>query len=216
MDIFSRFIALLIIVILTPLFLMISVISFIFQGLPIFYKQERVGHNFSKFKIFKFRTMVENSGELITEIDDNRITYFGSLLRKTKIDELPQLFNIINGDMRFIGPRPEVIKYFDKKSFSFLKNIKPGISDFSSILLRNEDKILLRVGGTNPYEKLLPIKIKLADYYSKKKSFLLDLKLVIVTIISIFFPDLSLKIINKIIIKGELRNVETFLKSYVY
>ncbi len=153
MDIFSRFVALVIIVIFSPLFLMISALSFIFQGFPIFYKQERVGHNFLKFKIFKYRTMVENSGELITEIDDNRITYFGSLLRKTKIDELPQLFNIVKGDMRFIGPRPEVIAYFDKKSFSFLKKIKPGISDFSSILLRNEDKILSRVGGTNPYIK---------------------------------------------------------------
>ena len=216
MEVFSRIIALVAIVVLSPLLLFISILSTILQGFPVFYTQERVGYNFITFNIIKFRTMVKNSGALITDINDSRITYFGGILRKLKIDELPQLFNIIKGDMRFIGPRPEVLTYFDEQTFCFLKNIKPGISDFCSILLRNEDKILLKIGGANPYRELLPIKIKLATYYSENKSFSLDLKLVVITIISILFPKLSIKILYRILNKDDLNDVMIFLRSYVH
>ena len=120
--------------------------------------------------------------------NDSRITFLGKILRKSKLDEIPQLFNIVNGEMRFIGPRPEIIKYFDYDKFEFLNHIKPGLSDYSSIILRNEDQILDNIGGDSAYEQLLPIKIKLANYYAKK-SFYLDLQLVFATISAIFLPN---------------------------
>ena len=132
--------------------------------------------------------MKNELGTKITYSNDNRITVLGNFLRKYKIDETPQLFNILKGEMRFIGPRPEIPEYFDKEKFYFLKKIKPGISDFASILFRNEEEILLKIGGANPYRKLLPLKIQLANYYSQNKSFLLDLNLIFLTVFSIFFP----------------------------
>ena len=95
--------------------------------------------------------------------------------------------------MRFIGPRPEVDEYFSKKTFKFLKIVKPGISDYASIILRDESRILKKIGGDDSYQKLLPVKLELANYYSEKKSFFLDLKLVVITIVSIFFPGYAVK-----------------------
>ena len=147
MEILSRFIALCMLLFLFPLLFITSILSLIFQGKPILFKQERVGYKFKCFKIYKFRTMEFNSGELITQPGDKRITDYGKILRKTKVDELPQLLNIIKGDMRFIGPRPEVKKYVSLSKFQFLEKIKPGISDFSSIIFRNETQILEKIGG---------------------------------------------------------------------
>ena len=118
--------------------------------------------------------------------------------------------------MRFIGPRPEVQEYFNKNSFQFLEKIKPGISDFSSIIFRNEDIILENIGGDRPYDELLPIKLELAEYYAKKKTFLLDLKLTIVTIISIGFPEFCSKKIVIPQISKDVPNVKVFLKKYSY
>ena len=159
--------------------------------------------------------MVHNSGVIITEPNDLRITKFGRFLRKTKIDEIPQLFNILKGDMRFIGPRPEVLNYFDKSSFQFLENVKPGMSDYSSILFRDEEKILERIGGNKPYLKLLPLKLELAEYYSSKKNIFLDFKLVIITIISIFFPKYSSKTLIAPSLVIDLPETEDFLKKYI-
>ena len=212
----SRFIALIILIILFPLIFLISLILLIFQGRPIIFQQSRVGYDFNTFKIFKFRTMDKNNGPLITGKNDERITYLGRFLRKSKIDELPQLFNILKGDMRFIGPRPEIHKYFNDKQFQFLKNIKPGISDYSSIVLRDEDKILNYIGGEDAYEKLLPIKIKLANYYSKKKSFSLDLKLVAGTIITLFLPNYYSKTFLIPHLIKNIDDIEDFFDKYIY
>tara|TARA_Y100001970_G_scaffold277581_1_gene382007 strand:+ start:691 stop:1188 length:498 start_codon:yes stop_codon:yes gene_type:complete len=163
----------------------------------------------------KFRTMNNNNGSLITELGDKRITVLGKFLRKSKLDEIPQLLNIIKGDMRFIGPRPEVPKFFDANNFSFLKIIKPGISDFASIILRDEDKILKKIGGDNPYEKLLPIKIELAHYYASKKSFILDLRLVVITICAIISTRISSKFLNLPSISKDLPIVKDFLYRYI-
>tara|TARA_Y100001958_G_C20948298_1_gene351930 strand:+ start:110 stop:595 length:486 start_codon:yes stop_codon:yes gene_type:complete len=156
-----------------------------------------------------------NSGSIITSPNDSRITKLGKILRKTKIDEVPQLYNIIKGEMRFIGPRPEVRQYFSKKDFQFLKVVKPGISDFASIILRNESSILKKIGGNDPYEKLLPIKLELANYYSKNKSFWLDFQLVIITTISILLPKFAIKFLAMPLIKTRSRNTELFFNKYV-
>jgi len=213
MEIISRLIALIILFTLLPLILLIALLSLIFQGLPIIYKQKRIGYNYSEFNIYKFRTMMINDGGMVTEYNDARVTFFGLILRKTKMDEIPQLINIIKGDMRFIGPRPEVPEYFNKHSFWFLQNIKPGISDYASILLRDENKILKKIGGDHPYIDLLPIKLELAEYYSKNKSFLLDLKLVIITFIAIVLPKLSSKILINSILNKKLPKTNKLLSK---
>ena len=185
MEIFSRALALLLSILFLPIIIIISFFSMVFHGFPIIYQQDRYGYKFKVFKLYKFRTMVENSGKKITEIDDSRVTSFGKLLRISKLDELPQMYNIIKGDMRFIGPRPEVKEYFEKDNFDFLKMIKPGLSCFSSILFRNESKFLEMIDLKDPYPKILVVKLELARFYAKQKCFALDLKLVFYTILSI-------------------------------
>tara|TARA_Y100001968_G_C19212580_1_gene645525 strand:- start:38 stop:700 length:663 start_codon:yes stop_codon:yes gene_type:complete len=204
MEFFSRFIAITFIIVLMPLFFIISLILFFLQGLPIFFIQDRVGYKFKTFKLFKFRTMLVNqSGNFITIKGDDRITKIGKILRALKLDEIPQLINIVKGDMRFIGPRPEVEKYVEKNTFDFLKKIKPGLSDFSSIIFRNEEYVLAKLKSHQPYIKiLLPIKIQLAQIYSNNKSFNLDLILTMLTIIAIFFPKLAQHFLLKNIVKN--------------
>ena len=159
---------------------------------------------------------MKNSGDLITRSKDSRITVLGRILRKTKLDEIPQLFNIFKGEMRFIGPRPEVEEFFEKNTFKFLEKIKPGISDFSSIIFRDETKILERIKGDNPYSKLLPIKLELAEYYSRKKSFYLDLKLVTITIIAIIFPKFSSRVLIIPRLTKDLPKIKGFLNKYLF
>ena len=103
------------------------------------------------------------SGINITAPDDNRITAWGRVLRFLKLDELPQLLNILKGEMVFVGPRPEVPEYVNAEQFRFLNDIRPGLSDFASILLRDESRILRRIGGLDAYRELLPLKCTLAD-----------------------------------------------------
>jgi len=215
LEFFSRSVAVFILFILSPIFVFIIFCCIVFQGFPVFFTQKRVGYNYKRFKIYKFRSMINNSGKVITGAVDDRITKFGKLLRYTKVDELPQLINIINGDMRFIGPRPEVEEYFIKQDFKFLKIVKPGISDFASIILRNESKILENIGGENCYEQLLPVKLELANYYAEKKSFLLDLQLVIITIISILFPNFAVEKVALPRIKLDSQKTSNFLTQFV-
>lgn len=216
MGLFSKIVSSILLILLFPSLICIYFLSLLLQGKPVLFSQIRVGYNYNHFKIYKLRTMVQQSGHLITRSDDTRITNFGKFLRSLKIDEIPQLFNIVKGDMRFIGPRPEIPEYFDKNKFHFLKKIKPGISDISSILLRNENVILDNIGGKDPYNKLLPIKLILAEYYADRKTFLLDLKLVFVTVISIFFPKFTSDVILLPKIKKDLPDVYNFLHEYLH
>ena len=148
--------------------------------------------------------------EYITSRNDFRITKWGKFIRILKIDELPQLWNIIKGDMRFVGPRPEVEEFVNNQDFSFLNTIKPGLTDISSIILRNEEKVLNNLGGVEHYPELLLIKLELCYLYVKSKSFVLNLKLVILTILSILFP----KIISYLVIKFNIFDInnDLFLK----
>ena len=142
-----------------------------------------------------------NDEKFITEIRDKRITFWGTILRELKLDELPQLWNIVKGDMRFIGPRPEVQEFISSNDFSFLTRIKPGLTDFSSILLRNESEILSNSGGIEKYPMLLEVKVRLANLYVEHKSFWLDMKLVILTLVSIFFPKTAITLVKKLFIE---------------
>jgi len=190
MELLSRTTAIILLILLSPLLLIIGLGSLIIQGRPIIYRQTRVGKHFKEFIIYKFRTMrVENSGQNnFSSGQQEVLSNWGKFLRKTKLDELPQLMNIIKGDMRFIGPRPEVPEYVTEDLFSFLHIIKPGLSGFSSILFRNESEIFTMIDSKDPYGDILKIKVGLAKYYVERKGFLQDLKLVFITIFSLFLP----------------------------
>ena len=216
MELFSRTIAIFLTVLLSPLFLLISLFSILIQGLPIFFFQERIGKDYTPFQIAKFRTMKRsNSGPQITSVNDNRLTPWGRGLRLLKLDEIPQLWNIIKGEMRFVGPRPEVPIYVTGHDFSFLTNIKPGLTDYASILLRNEANVINNLGGTTEYENILSVKIKLAHLYAHNKSFQVDLVLVICTLLAIMFPYLASTIIQKLFLKRQAPEIILDLKHLV-
>ncbi len=178
---------------LTPIFLLISIIIKIGSEGPVLFKQIRVGKNGKEFKILKFRTMVvdaENKGIQLTIGKDNRVTKVGYLLRKTKLDELPQLINVLNGDMSFVGPRPEVPKYvalYNGNQRNILK-VRPGITDLASIKYRNENILLAKtVEPEKTYiEEIIPAKVALNNQYLQNISVVNDLKIIIKTILLLF------------------------------
>lgn len=188
-DIVVSFIGLLI---LSPIFLIIAIAIKLDSKGPVFFKQERIGKDGKEFRIFKFRTMVvdaEKKGMQITVDGDSRITKLGHFLRKSKIDELPQLINVLIGDMSFVGPRPEVPKYvamYDENQRSILK-IRPGITDIASIEYRDENLLLAK--SKNPEEtyiqEIMPRKIELNVEYIKKISLTYDIRLILKTICKI-------------------------------
>jgi myo-inositol catabolism protein IolS len=167
-------------IVLSPFFLVVSFIQLISSGLPIFYKASRGGYKNKPFKIIKFRTMVRNADQIgggTTSLHDPRITRFGSLLRKTKIDEFPQLINVIIGDMSFVGPRPELLKYtneYDEK-FRHILDVRPGITDLSSLRFISLDSVVGSNNADQNYEdKVLPVKNALRLKYANEVSFGLD------------------------------------------
>lgn len=188
-DIVVSFIGLLVLGI--PLIIIALIIKITSEG-PVFYRQTRVGKNNKDFKIFKFRTMVvdaDKKGMLITVGEDKRITKIGKFLRKTKLDELPQLINVFIGSMSFVGPRPEVRKYVELYD-DFQKNvlkIKPGITDLASIKYRDESTLLGK--SDNPektyIEEIMPIKLKINLEYISKMSLAYDIKLIFLTLFRI-------------------------------
>jgi len=187
---------------LLPINLLYFFFLLLLQGWPIFFYQKRVGKGFKIFNLLKYRTMnTDSNGPLITAKDDPRITFLGKLIRKYKADELPQLFNILIGNLNFVGPRPEVPKYVNEHDFYFLNEIKPGLTDFSSILFSNEEKVLLNLGGIDKYKDILKIKLEVINYYLEVKSPWVDIKILIFTILSFLIPKLIKKKIKKDIYK---------------
>ena len=190
MELISRLTAGLLLITLSPLLVILGITNLFVQGRPIFFRQIRIGKNFKSFIIYKFRSIKNDASnqKAFSEGLHLQANKWGKFLRKTKLDELPQLVNVIKGDMRFIGPRPEVPEFVDEDSFSFLNQIKPGLSGYSSILFRNESDIWSMIESDNPYKEILRIKVGLDKYYVNKKGFFEDLKLVGTTILSLFIP----------------------------
>tara|TARA_R110000868_G_scaffold16305_1_gene73446 strand:+ start:8297 stop:8890 length:594 start_codon:yes stop_codon:yes gene_type:complete len=177
------------ILIFSPLFIIIALSIKLTSKGPIFYKQKRVGLNGIEFSILKFRTMKigsDKSGLLTVGNRDNRITTVGYYLRKFKLDELPQLFNVFCGEMSLVGPRPEVQKYVDLYSDEDLivLSVKPGITDYASIYFRNENEILKN--SDNPEMEyinvIMPKKLNLNKKYIEEKNVITDLKIIYNTI----------------------------------
>jgi lipopolysaccharide/colanic/teichoic acid biosynthesis glycosyltransferase len=184
--------SLLFILVFLPVLIIISVLIIIESGLPVFYCQERAGRHWKVFKIIKFRTMIKNAeklGPLITSGDDKRITAVGKFLRKYKLDELPQLLNVVKGDMSLVGPRPELLKYAQMFSdeYSEILSVKPGISDFASIRFRDEAAMLEHKKNVEEIysNKILPQKIKLYYKYLTEKSLTTDFKIIYSTFLMI-------------------------------
>ena len=176
-------------IILSPLLIGLSILVALTMSWPIFFRQERIGKGGVPFKIVKFRSMIKDAaskGPAFTSGGDPRITPAGRFLRNTKLDELPQLFNVLWGDMSFVGPRPEVPKYvkFYNDDQMRVLTVRPGLTDPASIAYRNEEEILARFDDkeTAYREKIMPAKLKLNLSYIEKASFAKDIGLIFKTI----------------------------------
>lgn len=176
-------------IILSPLFLLISLwIKFDSKG-PVFYRQVRVGKNMEPFEIFKFRTMFHDphgKGLQLTTSDDKRITGSGRFLRKTKLDELPQLINVLTGKMSLVGPRPEVPKYvgyYPEEVRKIVLSVPPGITDRASLEFKNENEMLhLSKDPEKTYiDEILPVKLEYYVEYVENRTLFGDIKIIIDT-----------------------------------
>lgn len=206
--VFDVFMSIIGILILMPVFIMISAIIKIDSKGGIFYKQQRVGRNKASFVLYKFRTMrngADKKGLLTVGDDDVRITKSGRWLRKYKIDEFPQLLNILKGDMSFVGPRPEVSKYVELYNENQQKifDVKPGITDWASIKYIDENEILASVPNPEEYyiNVIMPSKTDMNLKYVEDHNFLVDLKIIFLTVKNIFIKDREL--VNKNILQAK-------------
>ncbi|WP_314558033.1 sugar transferase [uncultured Parvimonas sp.] len=195
--IFDIIFSILILMILFIPIIIISIAIIIDSNGSVFYRQERVTKYGKKFRIFKFRTMVTNAdkiGTLVTVKSDNRITKVGKFLRKYRLDEFPQIFNILIGDMSFVGTRPEVTKYVEKYSdYMYATLLLPaGLTSYSSINYKDEDEIISEHLKDNAniddiyVNYILPDKMKYNIEYIERFSFLYDLKIMFKTFLSVF------------------------------
>jgi len=179
-------------VLLSPVLAVIAIAIVLDSGFPIIYRGERGGLNGKPFKILKFRTMVQNAENIgggTTALGDPRITRVGALLRKTKMDEFPQLFNIIRGDMCFIGPRPELLQYTTKYEGleTYILKVRPGITDFSSLEYIDLAEVVGGEDADDVYEReVLQHKNQLRIQYVARMSPLTDLRLFSVTVVRAF------------------------------
>jgi O-antigen biosynthesis protein WbqP len=173
----NRLFALILLIILSPLFFLVSMVIFIEDGMPIFFKQKRVGIDYSFFQIYKFRSMRKNTPNVATHLLQNPERYLlkiGGLLRKLSLDELPNLINIIKGEMVFVGPRPALYNQDDLMVYRIaagVDKLKPGITGWAQINGRDEISILE--------------KVTLEKEYIERKSFLFDMVIVVKTFASV-------------------------------
>lgn len=188
-------------IVFSPILIFVSIILSLTGEREIFFFQYRVGKNKKKFKIFKFATMLKNSPNMtlgtVTIKNDPRILPFGHILRKTKINELPQLFNILKGDMSIVGPRP-----LTKNNFEFYKpytqkiitTVRPGLSGIGSIIFRGEEDLVPETKSKVFYKDVIaPYKSKLEVWYVRNKNLTVYFKIIYITILIVIHPNLRLK-----------------------
>jgi lipopolysaccharide/colanic/teichoic acid biosynthesis glycosyltransferase len=180
---------------LSPVLLVLAALVKLSDGGPVFFRQERVGQLGRRFRILKFRSMVVNAERLglsLTQDGDPRITRVGRFLRKTKLDELPQLWNVLVGEMSFVGPRPEVPRYVDQYTPTQRRvlALKPGITDLATLEFRNEEELLLSMGGETVdggvekfyVEYCIPRKIELNLAYAQRANLWQDTLVILRTL----------------------------------
>jgi lipopolysaccharide/colanic/teichoic acid biosynthesis glycosyltransferase len=178
-------------VLLLPVLAVVAVIIKLDSPGPIFFRQERVGRGGRSFRIFKFRSMVEGAaraGTALTVRADTRITRAGMLLRRSKLDELPQLINVLAGDMSLVGPRPEVpefMKFYTPNQRAIILSMRPGITDYAAILFRDESSLLDR--ERDPIDvyrcEIIPAKFAYYERYSREISVVNDLRIILATVL---------------------------------
>jgi len=166
----------------------VALAIYLLEGRPVFFRQDRVGRHGTLFTIYKFRTMTGDACSLstITAAEDSRVTVLGRWLRRFKLDELPQLWNVLRGEMSFVGPRPDVPGYLDRLSGDAraLWELRPGITGPATLLFRREEEILASVNDYVRFndEVIYPEKVRLNLAYMQQRSFLLDLGYILATI----------------------------------
>jgi lipopolysaccharide/colanic/teichoic acid biosynthesis glycosyltransferase len=210
---FDIIFSLLAILLLSPVFIVASVVLLVVSGDGIIYTQKRIGLDGKVFGVYKFVTMIKDSeilgSGIITIKNDSRVFPFGKFLRKTKINELPQLFNIVKGDMSIIGPRPVPEKHFlhyEKSVQENIKRIKPGLSGLGSIIFRDEEEILEKVNRNQVefYDLFIsPYKGKIETWYVENTNIFLYFKLIWITIKVVIFPN------HKINFQESFKNIPT-------
>lgn len=182
-------------VLFSPLILLIAVLIGCESPGPVFYPGKRVGRGGKEFKMLKFRSMVMNADKLggpSTSADDPRLLRVGRFLRNHNLDELPQLINVLKGEMSFVGPRPEVlseVETYDKETRDIILSVRPGLTDLATLANIHEEEILR--GAPDPHEAyrrlIQPQKLKLAKEYVKTRSFRLDIEILLRTLKSAIF-----------------------------
>ncbi len=176
-------------IVISPIFFVIALLIKVTSGGPVFYKQDRVGLNGKLFRLYKFRSMVSDAdkiGTSVTTKHDPRVTPIGKFLRRFKLDELPQLINVLKGDMSFVGPRPDVPGFADKLQGEdrIILTVRPGITGPATLKYRNEEALLAAQADPDKYnaEVIYPDKVRLNREYVKNQSFLGDMKYLLMTV----------------------------------
>jgi len=175
-------------ILLSPLFVIVMLLIKIDSTGTVLFLQTRVGRYGKKFRILKFRTMVDKPSKLkVTTGDDSRVTKVGKWLRKYKVDELPQLINVLKGDMSLVGPRPEVpefVEYYPEKTRELILSVLPGITDDAAIKFSDENKLLSCSDDPKRtyIENILPKKLKMYEEYVRTQSFFRDVWLIFLTV----------------------------------
>jgi len=198
------------IILLLPLFIPITLLLLLTAEGQVLYFQERLGYRNKPFQIWKFATMLKNSLQMgsgtITLKDDFRVTRIGKFLRKTKLNELPQIVNILKGDISFVGPRPLILSSFEVYSENIqskIYDVQPGLTGIGSIIFRDEESLLSAIKDEDPhvyYQKVIaPYKGELELWYQQNRSFLTDIKILFITAWVVLFP--KSKLIYKLFIE---------------
>jgi lipopolysaccharide/colanic/teichoic acid biosynthesis glycosyltransferase len=183
------------IVILAPVFAAIAISIRLEDGGPVFYRQLRIGRAGKPFEIDKFRSMTRDpkgAGSPLTIAGDPRVTRVGAFLRRAKLDELPQLFNVLRGEMSLVGPRPEapdLMRHYSRSQHAIMVSVRPGMTDYASVLLRDESELLAHARDPARFyrERIMPLKCELCARYVTDMSPLTDMRIVLATIWSIVF-----------------------------
>jgi len=217
--IFDFFFALFALIIFSPIFLIIAILIKLDSPGPIFYFGQRVGKGGKKFKIIKFRTMIvgaDKTGLLITPQDDKRLTRIGSMLRRFKLDELPQLINVLKGEMSLVGPRPESPVYADlmtEEEKKIVFSVKPGMTDWASLNYFRQEELLTQENAMEVFQKVIrPTKVKLQIKYVKERNFFVDLIIIFKTAkkwLKVIFREIFFTL------KNRFSNLFSFLKNLV-
>lgn len=180
-------------VVLAPLLAVLAILVRLDSPGPVLFRQQRVGRHFRPFAIVKLRTMVPDAagrGAAITAGGDSRVTRVGRVLRAAKLDELPQFWNVLKGDMSIVGPRPEVPRYVEqfRTDFEEILRVRPGITDLASVVYRHEEDVLARAADPEAayVAEVLPAKLELARDYVRRRSLRLDLAIIGRTVLALF------------------------------